>query len=321
MPTPAKKKAKRTPSAKNKRQQQTSANLVRYGSERPAQIDIAVYCFPYAGGSSSAFAEWARACLAWMSVVAVELPGRGSAAGDTLPASHTDDAALVSELARQIREDFQASSATSIAVVGLSMGVLMAIETQQLLADLPIVHSFFAGRAPVRDSSSHASVLDQASVDSLNLAPAEVRESEAWENYFLPMLTADLASDSRAANRLSAADTPARIRGDMDVFCGLSDPSFAPQSADQWREFVSADAHFDRHYFFGGHEFLKTSAEQIFGRIQASLSVKITESISPLGDSLARQSFGKGSRGHSDMISSVAWERVLFPYTIYAAYA
>ena len=200
------------------------------------------------------------------------------------------------------------------------MGVLMAIETQQLLVDLPIIHSFFAGRAPLRDSS-HASVLDQTSIDSLNLAPVEVTESEAWESYFLPMLTADLASDSRAASRLSTGEKPASIRGDVDVFCGLSDPSFAPESADQWRELASADALFDQHYFVGGHEFLKTSAEQIFGRIQASLSVKITESIRPLGGSLARQSFGKGSRGHSDMISSVAWERVPFPYTIYAAYA
>ena len=297
------KKAKKTKKTKAAPKPQATANLVHYGTQSSAQT-IKVYCFPFAGGSSSAFADWARECPEWMGIVAVELPGRGSSAGDPLPASHSDDIALVSDLARQIRTDFQASnSAESIAMVGLSMGVLLAIEIQQQLVDLPIVHSFLAGRAPVRGASqaAAATVLDKTSIDGLNLAPPEVTQSEAWEAHFLPMLLADLASDSRAASRLAATEKSAVIRGDIDIFCGLSDPSFPAESADQWRELAeSASNCFDSHYFFGGHEFLKTCAEQIFGRIQAALCAK-HNSVMPASNPITPRS--------SDMLSSVVWER------------
>ena len=299
--TPTKKAAKKK-KTKSKRAelQPASANLVRYGDLQSASATMKVYCFPYAGGSSSAFAKWARECPQWMEVVAIELPGRGSASDEPLSASHADDIALVRELAGQIRDDFQASrSADSIAMVGLSMGVLMALEVQQLLADLPIVHSFLAGRAPVRKSSQVA--LDQTTIDSLNLAPPEVTESEAWKTHFLPMLMADLAADSRAASRLAAIEKPAATRGDIDVFCGLEDPSFPPETADQWRRLAVSDGNFDLHFFFGGHEFLKTCAEKIFGRIQAALAVQATAAETAATVHAAVHS-------HSEMLSSVVWE-------------
>ena len=311
VPTPTKKAAKKAKSKKPELQQ-ASANLVRYGDLQSMSSTMKVYCFPYAGGSSSAFAQWARECPQWMEVVAIELPGRGSASDEPLSASHTDDIELVGELATQIRADFQAASSAStlrisVAMVGFSMGALMAIEVQQLLSDLPIVHSVLAGRAPVRETKQV--VMDESAVGSLNLAPAEVTESDEWQTHFLPMLLSDLAADSRAASRLSTTETTSFIRGDVDVFCGLQDPSFPADSANQWRHAVTAASRFDVHFFFGGHEFLKTCAEQIFVRIQASLSEKAALDVTGALSAAGLRGNVAASPRHSQILSYVVWER------------
>ena len=47
------------------------ACLVHYGTAL-ACAKVKLYCFPFAGGSSSAFANWARSSPDWLEVVAIE---------------------------------------------------------------------------------------------------------------------------------------------------------------------------------------------------------------------------------------------------------
>ena len=150
-----------------------SASLVYYQQCKPSPT-LKAYCFPYAGGSSQIFSGWAQDSPAWLEVVAVELAGRGGRAGDAQPATAAEDAAAVAVMAGHIRRDFAASAATGLALVGLSMGCLVALEVAAQLADLPVVHAFMAGRAPVGGVEDAGPEVALVSADGLNMASAEV---------------------------------------------------------------------------------------------------------------------------------------------------
>eukprot|EP01047_Picozoa_sp_COSAG01_P024693 COSAG01_NODE_1534_length_9989_cov_4.712235_2_plen_2036_part_00 len=259
------KKAKPTPTGPS------SPSLVYYVARKPDVI-LKVYCFPYAGASSQVFAAWARDSAPWLDVVAYEPPGRGGRASEPHPCSDEEDLQLVKNLAHGIRKDFAASQASHVALLGFSMGCLVGVEVAQLLQDLPIVHAFFAGRAPpfMAQAASVAEVIADRS--SLNLAPKEVVESEEWTSYFLPMLDADLDADARAEARIRLQQP--RLRCAVDLFCGLSDTSFPWEDATKWQAVVNEDVPItvDAHYFPGGHDFLKNSSAQIFQRVENSLA-------------------------------------------------
>lgn len=273
-----------------------TTSLVRYGNHALAATTV-VYCFTYAGGSSLAFANWARCSPAWLDVVAIELPGRGSRSVEPRPASHAGDKQLLAEIAADIQKDAESSKVKAIAFAGLSMGCLTAIEVQNLLRDLPVAHTFLAGRAPPQIEPAES--VDQSTIAKLNLAPAEIQNSDEWTSHFLPMLVADLEADMRAANRVATFLTPELVRGDVEVFCGLEDPSFPTVLVQQWQ--ACTHGHFDQHFFVGGHDFLKNCAAQIFRRIENTLCASLPQT--HVGQQLGAPS------SHSNLLSKVSWER------------
>ncbi len=292
---------KRKHRQKHKKQTRPNASdltsLIRYGDHTLTATTL-VYCFTYAGGSSLAFASWARDSPTWLDVVAVELPGRGSRSAQPRPTSHGGDKQLLDEIAADIQKDTESSKAKAIAFVGFSMGCLTAIEVQKLLPSLFVTHTFLAGRSPPQSEPAGIESLDQSTIAQLNLAPAEIQNSEEWASHFLPMLVADLEADMRAANRVATMLTPELVRGNVEVFCGLQDTSFPTELVGQWQ--ACTHGHFDQHFFVGGHEFLKNCASQIFRRIENTLCAsQVPSHVGQLGT----------PSSHSTLLSKVAWER------------
>lgn len=215
--------------------------LVRYAKanrEPPSARDVPVilFCFTFAGGSTRAFEPWAcsRTCPRWVDVVGVEAFGRGTRADDEHRRDKAEETAIVATL---VRSELDKHPDAQFALCGLSMGVLMAIEVGLQLQGSEygsrLVSLAIAGRPmPVVGETP------QYDLDELNLAPKACLQSAEWENYFKPMLTADLEDDStssrRVAHLLANLDDDDRFTCDMLVFYGTKDTSFNEPNAEAW---------------------------------------------------------------------------------------
>eukprot|EP00041_Stephanoeca_diplocostata_P017327 m.347085 g.347085 ORF g.347085 m.347085 type:complete len:2908 (+) comp20667_c0_seq20:342-9065(+) len=215
--------------------------LVRYAKvnrEPPSARDVPVilFCFTFAGGSTRAFEPWAcsRTCPRWVDVVGVEAFGRGTRADEEHRRDKAEETAIVAAL---IRAELDKRPEAQFALCGLSMGVLMAIEIGLQLQgseySTRLVSLAIAGRPmPVVGETP------QYDLDELNLAPKACLQSAEWENYFKPMLTADLEDDSKSSHRvaqlLANLSEEQRFTCDLLVFYGTKDTSFNEPNAEAW---------------------------------------------------------------------------------------
>lgn len=267
--------------------------LVRYATAAAAAA-VQLYCFPYAGGSSRVFEEWAtsRAKYPWMEIVAVEPQRRGARADEQRRGSTDEgDAEEVAAIAAAI--DADASASTKIAFCGLSMGVLRGLEVYQALSATTREKVCFfgaAGRAP--PAAPFPASAEEFDLDGLNLAPEAVTRSEMWADYFKPMLIDDLLEDSRAAKRVfktmfagtdtavttTAATSVTPVTCPVHVFCGTQDTSFPVTDAHAWRAIQSSGGNagdtFATTHMAGGHSFLMEKSQDILAQVQNQLVVQ-----------------------------------------------
>ncbi|MFD7657542.1 thioesterase II family protein [Actinosynnema sp. NPDC059797] len=107
---------------------------------RLAGATASLYCFPFAGGTSSFYSSWSGSFTDEVELVPVQLPARGVRMSEP-PA--TDIRAMAAEVAATI-----AASATRPLLFGHSMGAITAFEVARALRDLgrPAAHLFVSGR-------------------------------------------------------------------------------------------------------------------------------------------------------------------------------
>src|SRR5882724_4835947 len=87
---------------------------------RPASAELVLYCFPYAGGSSTAYYAWHALVPPGVSVRGVQLPGRLDRIDSTPFATASE---LVAAAADAIAAD---AAASPFVLFGHSMGALIA---------------------------------------------------------------------------------------------------------------------------------------------------------------------------------------------------
>ena len=163
--------------------------LVRYAE--CATPRVAMYCLPYAGGSSRAFQAWARAAPAWLDVVAIELPGRGARTDEALCSSDADDAVEAAFIATSVADDLARLAVrgahVAVALTGMSMGANMCVELAHRLRSglsgggggIAVQRISIIGRAPPALSAPRVGRDDsfEHDVASYALASAEVQVS------------------------------------------------------------------------------------------------------------------------------------------------
>ncbi len=213
---------------------------------------LRLFCLPYAGGGASIYRLWPDELPDDLEVCAIQLPGRESRLREP---TFTAVAPLVRELARALLPELS----LPFALVGHSMGALIAFELVRLLRrehGLSPVYLFVSARRapqlPSLDAPIH--LLPQpAFVDHLlrrynGIPQAVLREPELME-IFLPTLRADFTV---IETYRYAADEP--LGCPITAFGGLQDDLVTRSELAGWQE--QTRAAFDLHMFPGTHFFL-----------------------------------------------------------------
>ena len=233
---------------------------------------LVVFAFPYAGGSSRIFQPWverARA-LGGISIVGVELPGRGVRSEETVTMTVSEDTDEIEAISTAIA-NYMRFIPSQYILVGYSMGGLFAARVAANLgSDSKFAGIAIAGRAPppLDDISKSIAVpIDDDAIAAYNLIPPSKVNSEVWQNHFLPLLKRDLECDGRLAASLHAGSL---TNVHFHICCAMEDPSFAWTDAVKWQNLGGSALRV--HLYPGGHEFLRDSTTEIFSDILAGFA-------------------------------------------------
>ncbi|MCU1720611.1 MULTISPECIES: thioesterase II family protein [unclassified Pseudomonas] len=229
---------------------------------------LTLLCLPYSGASAMVYSRWRRKLPAWLNVRPVELPGRGARLAEPL---HTDLAAL----ARQLAAEQRLTANQPYAVLGHSLGALLAFELVhelQALGCRPPVALFACGTAApsrreeydgarLREAKSDAELMDE--LRTLQGTPEEVLANEELMSLMLPILRADFLLCGHYAYRQRPA-----LRCPLHVFGGEDDRASEEQLL-AWRAETQSD--FSLEVFPGGHFFIHEHEDRVLGVLSAAL--------------------------------------------------
>jgi surfactin synthase thioesterase subunit len=218
-----------------------------------------LFCFPYAGGGTGAFAGWRRRLPA---VCPVLLPGRESRSAEA-PFDRMEP--LVEALAAAIAPYLD----RAFAFFGHSMGAAVAFELTRELrrSSLPqpglLIAS--AARAPQfrRDYTPPPAPSDEqflAELRRLEGFPADALDDQALLAAILPALRADAAL---YRNYVYAAGAP--LACPIRAYGGSADPNVLPEHLNGWAGETTAS--FAVRLFPGGHFFLHAEKQDVLGAL------------------------------------------------------
>jgi len=225
-------------------------------------------CLPYSGASAMVYSRWRRKLPAWLQVRPVELPGRGARLGEE---PFTDMQAL----ARKLADEQRLAAAAPYALLGHSLGALLAFELAHELQALgcpPPVALFACGTAAPtrredydngnwREPKSDPEL--KAELHKLGGTPQEVLANDELMSLTLPVLRADFLLCGRYAYRQRPP-----LRCPLHVLGGESDRANAEQLQAWGKETLGP---FSLDMFPGGHFFIHEHEDAVLGLLSATL--------------------------------------------------
>nr|WP_247655372.1 alpha/beta fold hydrolase [Pseudoalteromonas sp. MMG007] len=216
-----------------------------------------LFCFPYAGGSATAFVPWVRHLPKDVEVVLLQPPGRGSRFSEV---AHEDMLSLTSEILAE--QNF----ITEVPYVffGHSLGSRVAFEVarelqyRRLLAPLHFIAS--GSRAPhlaeKLESIHNLSDWEFAKkLEDLNGTPKEILHNKELMQLVLPSLRADFRiAESHVAK-------PEPLSCPITVFYGIEDDAVTIEKVNAWQELSKFTI--NTIAFKGGHFFINEAKNQV----------------------------------------------------------
>ncbi|VVP70031.1 Linear gramicidin dehydrogenase LgrE [Pseudomonas fluorescens] len=229
---------------------------------------VTLLCLPYSGASAMVYSRWRRTLPAWLQVRPVELPGRGARMGEPL---QTD----MQVLARQLADEQRLNATAPYAILGHSLGALLAFELAHELRALgcpePVALFACGTAAPTRregyDGDGWRNPKDDAELINdlreLNGTPEEVLANKELMSITLPVLRADFLLCGRYTYRKRQALTCA-----LHVLGGEDDRASEDQLS-AWRR--ETTGRFSLHLFQGGHFFIHEQEQRVLERLSSLL--------------------------------------------------
>ncbi|MGW1374184.1 thioesterase II family protein [Streptomyces sp. NPDC002446] len=232
-------------------------------SQQPSPYaEFRLFCFPYAGGSASAYHQWPGLAPSAVQVCAVELPGRGI---------RLEEAACHSfgPLIRDLADRIEPLLKGPFAFFGHSMGGLVAYELTRALRErgapqprhLFVSASATPGSPPRRRSlhgASDAEVVEEL-VD-LGGTPQWVLSDQELMALAVPTLRADYAALGSYDHRPGAP-----LEVPITVFGGRADTVVPPADLHGWQRLSTAGSRL--RLYPGDHFFLNDAAEHILATV------------------------------------------------------
>jgi medium-chain acyl-[acyl-carrier-protein] hydrolase len=214
-------------------------------------VQIRLFCFPYAGGGASVFNSWPELIPSQVELWSVQLPGRENLR--TLPA-FTCIEPLLAALADAIEPYLD----LPFAFYGHSMGALVSFELARTLRRqgraMPkclFVSGHRAPQLPVTNAALYALPQNEflARVRNMGGTPDDVLDNRELMELFVPLLRADFEVCETYMYR---DESPLECR--ISCFGGLDDSRVKREDLSAWR--LQSAAPFRLRFFPGGHFFL-----------------------------------------------------------------
>ncbi|RAJ38452.1 surfactin synthase thioesterase subunit [Kitasatospora sp. SolWspMP-SS2h] len=227
---------------------------------------LRLVCFAYAGGGSSAFADWPRGLPDDVEVCAVRLPGRESR---IFQRAHTDVEDLLPDLTEALAEHCR----PPFALFGHSMGALIAFALTRRLRALGApapAHLVVSGRRAPQLAHNrpliHHLPEEQflARLRELGGTPDALLADARVMRLVLPGLRADFQLNDSYTHR---PQEPLPVP--ITAFGGRADPDVDPAGLAAWaRQSTGA---FTLRMFDGGHFFLHTAQAEVLAELSRLL--------------------------------------------------
>ncbi|MDE1165522.1 MAG: alpha/beta fold hydrolase [Pseudomonas sp.] len=229
--------------------------------------NVQLFCLPYSGASAMVYSRWRRAVPDWLSVLPVELPGRGARMGEAL---QTDMHALARQLAREVLLKINGP----YALFGHSLGGLLAFEMAHALREAgapePVALIASGTAAPTRREDYDRDFAEPKTDDQLKHdlralqgTPPEVLDNQELMELTLPILRADFLLCGRYQYRARAPlGCPIRVLG------GADDKATQQQLID-WQ--LEGEAGFSLDMLPGGHFFIHEHQAKVLRILKGNL--------------------------------------------------
>lgn len=192
--------------------------LLTYSHNPAARMRI--FCFHYAGGSSSVFSDWHLYLPSQVEVVCVELPGRGARFAESLM-SDVDE--ILYSLKRAISDILDLPFMIFGHSLGAYLGHLLALELMEDGFAAPI-HFIPSGRSAPRDKNEYFEKISHlpdceflGKLKDYGGIPEELLQSPEFIELYLPIVRADFRISERSAPPEGKLECP------ISVFCGVDD--------------------------------------------------------------------------------------------------
>lgn len=226
-----------------------------------------LFCFPYAGGSATAYRKWNKYLSDNIVLYPVELAGRGTMARFPL---YNDFGAMVDEVFGRIKQKL---TDEPYGFFGHSMGAQLSFELAHRIRDAGVVGpkslfisgcsapNFKHNRVPYHLLSEDNF---KSEVTKLGGVPPEILDNQDIFNYYAPILRSDFRNLETFKPRIEYVS----LDCDFIILHGESD-KIPLQAVEEWRNYSSQ--YYQIIVFSGGHFFINDHIAQIADVIKKAL--------------------------------------------------